>query len=192
MSEPDRRTITSLLRAWGDGDAAALERLTPLVDAELRRLARIYMSRERKEHTLQPTALVNELFVRLISDADIRWSDRAHFFGIAARLMRRVLVDHARARGYQKRGGGVTRVTLDGKDIAAPDNPIDVIALDRALEGLAAVDERKCRVVEMRFFAGLSVEETATALDVSTDTVKRDWRIAKLWLLKCLEGDQAR
>jgi len=192
MSEPDRRTITSLLRAWGDGDAAALERLTPLVDAELRRLARIYMSRERKEHTLQPTALVNELFVRLISDADIRWSDRAHFFGIAARLMRRVLVDHARARGYQKRGGGVTRVTLDGQDIAAPDNPIDVIALDRALEGLAAVDERKCRVVEMRFFAGLSVEETATALDVSTDTIKRDWRIAKLWLLKFLEGETAR
>jgi RNA polymerase sigma factor (TIGR02999 family) len=188
MSEPDRRTITSLLRAWGDGDAAALERLTPLVDAELRRLARIYMSRERKEHTLQPTALVNELFVRLISDADIRWSDRAHFFGIAARLMRRVLVDHARARGYQKRGGGVTRVTLDGQDIAAPDNPIDVIALNRALEGLAAVDERKCRVVEMRFFAGLSVEETATALDVSTDTIKRDWRIAKLWLLKFLEA----
>jgi len=192
MSEPDRRTITSLLRAWGDGDAAALERLTPLVDAELRRLARIYMSRERKEHTLQPTALVNELFVRLISDADIRWSDRAHFFGIAARLMRRVLVDHARARGYQKRGGGVTRVTLDGQDIAAPDNPIDVIALNRALEGLAAVDERKCRVVEMRFFAGLSVEETATALDVSTDTIKRDWRIAKLWLLKFLEGETAR
>src|SRR6185436_5066808 len=127
-----------------------------------------------------------------VDAADIRWQDRAHFFGISARLMRRVLVDHARARGYQKRGGGVTRVTLDGQDIAVPDNPIDVIALDRALEGLAAVDERKCRVVEMRFFAGLTVEETAAALDVSTDTIKRDWRIAKLWLLKFLEGDQAR
>jgi len=192
MSGPDRRTITSLLRAWGDGDAAALDALVPVVEAELRRLARIYMSRERREHTLQPTALVNEVFLKLVDAADIRWQDRAHFFGISARLMRRVLVDHARARGYQKRGGGVTRVTLDGQDIAVPDNPIDVIALDRALEGLAAVDERKCRVVEMRFFAGLTVEETAAALDVSTDTIKRDWRIAKLWLLNFLEGDQAR
>jgi RNA polymerase sigma-70 factor (ECF subfamily) len=192
MTAPGGPTVTSLLRAWSDGDAAALERLTPLVDEELRRLARIYMSRERKEHTLQPTALVNEVFVRLIDAADIRWQDRAHFFGISARLMRRVLVDHARARGYQKRGGGARRVTLDGHDIAAPDNQVDLLALDRALEGLAAVDERKCRVVEMRFFAGLSVEETATALDVSTDTVKRDWRIAKLWLLKFLEGDESR
>jgi RNA polymerase sigma-70 factor, ECF subfamily len=186
------RTVTQLLRAWSAGEHSALDTLVPAVEAELRRLARIYMSRERREHTLQPTALVNEVFVRLVDAADIRWQDRAHFFGISARLMRRVLVDHARARGYQKRGGGVHRVTLDGQDIAAPDNQVDLLALDRALEGLAAVDERKCRVVEMRFFAGLSVEETATALGVSTDTVKRDWRIAKLWLLKFLEGEPAR
>ena len=183
------RTVTSLLRAWSDGDGAALDALLPVVEAELQRMARIYMSRERREHTLQPTALVNEVFVKLVDAADIRWQDRAHFFGISARLMRRVLVDHARARGYQKRGGDAKRVTLDGQDLAASDNPVDVIALDRALEGLAAVDERKCKVVEMRFFAGLSVEETAVALSVSTDTVKRDWRIAKLWLLKFLEGN---
>ena len=148
------------------------------------------MSRERREHTLQPTALVNEVFLKLVDAADIRWQDRAHFFGISARLMRRVLVDHARARGYQKRGGDVQRVTLDGQDIAAADNQVDLLALDRALNGLAAIDERKCRVVEMRFFAGLSVDETAGVLAVSADTVKRDWRIAKLWLLKFLEGDR--
>jgi RNA polymerase sigma-70 factor, ECF subfamily len=184
------RTVTTLLRAWSDGDAAALEGLTPLVDAELRRLARIYMSRERKEHTLQPTALVNEVFVRLISDADIRWNDRAHFFGICARLMRRVLVDHARARGYQKRGGRAQRVTLDERTLAAPTTGVDVIALDDALEALERVDERKVRVIEMRYFGGLSVEETASVLGVSTDTVKRDWRLAKLWLLKHLEDGQ--
>jgi RNA polymerase sigma factor (TIGR02999 family) len=188
MTGPDGRTVTSLLRAWSDGDAAALERLTPLVDAELRRLARIYMSRERKEHTLQPTALVNEVFVRLISDADIRWNDRAHFYGICARLMRRVLVDHARARGYQKRGGGAERVTLDERTLAAPTCDTDVIALDGALDALALVDERKMRVVEMRYFGGLTVEQTAAVLSVSTDTVKRDWRLAKLWLLKHLES----
>ena len=188
---PRERTVTELLRAWSGGDQAALDALVPAVEAELRRLARIYMSRERREHTLQPTALVNEVFLKLVDAADIRWQDRAHFFGISARLMRRVLVDHARSRGYQKRGGGVQRVTLDGQDIAAPDNQVDLLALDRALEGLAAVDARKCQVVEMRFFAGLSVEGTAAALTVSTDTVKRDWRIAKLWLLRFLEGDQS-
>jgi RNA polymerase sigma-70 factor (ECF subfamily) len=187
MNGPDSRTVTSLLRAWSDGDAAALERLTPLVDAELRRLARIYMNRERKEHTLQPTALVNEVFVRLIDDANVRWNDRAHFFGICARLMRRVLVDHARARGYQKRGGGAQRVPLDERTLAAPVRDTDVIALDGALDALALVDERKTRVVEMRYFGGLTVEQTAAVLDVSTDTVKRDWRLAKLWLLKDLE-----
>ena len=184
------RTVTALLRAWSDGDGAALDSIVPIVEAELRRLARIYMSRERREHTLQPTALVNEVFLKLVDAAGIRWQDRAHFFGISARLMRRVLVDHARARGYQKRGGDVQRVTLDGQDIAAADNQVDLLALDRALNGLAAIDERKCRVVEMRFFAGLSVDETAGVLAVSADTVKRDWRIAKLWLLKFLEGDR--
>ena len=184
------RTVTALLRAWSDGDGAALDSIVPIVEAELRRLARIYMSRERREHTLQPTALVNEVFLKLVDAAGIRWQDRAHFFGISARLMRRVLVDHARARGYQKRGGDVQRVTLDGQDIAAPHNQVDLLALDRALDGLAAIDERKCKVVEMRFFAGLTAEETAANLNVSTDTIKRDWRIAKLWLLKFLEGDR--
>jgi RNA polymerase sigma-70 factor (ECF subfamily) len=183
------RTVTQLLRAWGGGDQAALDTLVPVVEGELRRLARIHMKRERREHTLQPTALVNEVFLKLVDASAIQWQDRAHFFGIAARLMRRVLVDHARARGYQKRGGGAQRVTLDGHDIAAGVNHLDVIALDRALDQLAAVDERKCRVVEMRFFTGLSVEETAAVLNVSTETVKRDWRIAKLWLLKFLDGD---
>ena len=184
------RTVTQLLRAWGDGDHAALDTLVPVVEGELRRLARIHLKRERREHTLQPTALVNEVFLKLVDAPAIQWQDRAHFFGIAARLMRRVLVDHARARGSQKRGGGAERVTLDGHDIAAAVNHVDVIALDRALDGLAAVDERKCRVVEMRFLTGLSVEETAAVLNVSTETVKRDWRIAKLWLLKFLEGEQ--
>ncbi len=189
----DSRTITGLLRAWSGGDQAALDSLVPAVEAELRRLARIYMSRERKEHTLQPTALVNEVFVRLISDADIHWNDRAHFFGICARLMRRVLVDHARARGYQKRGGQAQRVTFDERTLAAPvTTGGDVIALDGALEALERVDERKVRVVEMRYFGGLTVEQTAAVLGVSTDTVKRDWRIAKLWLLKFLNGDRSR
>lgn len=188
MTSPDGRTVTGLLRAWTGGDAAALDQLIPIVDGELRKLARVYMSRERKEHTLQPTALVNEVFVRLIDDAGINWNDRAHFYGICARLMRRVLVDHARARGGQKRGGGAQRVALDDRTLAAPVTDTDVIALDDALGALALVDERKMRVVEMRYFGGLTVAQTADALGVSTDTVKRDWRIAKLWLLKHLDG----
>ena len=189
MTAPGGRTVTSLLCAWTAGDTAALDQLLPLVDAELRKLARIHMSRERKEHTLQPTALVNEVFVRLSDDAGIDWNDRAHFFGICARLMRRVLVDHARARNYQKRGGGAERVPLDEQRLAAPATDTDVIALDAALDELARVDERKMRVIEMRYFGGLTVEQTADALGVSADTVKRDWRLAKLWLLKHLEGD---
>ena len=187
MSDSRERTVTSLLRAWGDGDAGALEVLIPVVERELRRLARVYMSHERKDHTLQPTAVVNEVFLRLVDANNIRWNDRAHFFGICARLMRRVLVDHARARGYQKRGGGAQRVTLDEPALAAPAMDVDLLALDRALEQLETIDARKCRVIEMRFFSGLSVEETAAALNVSTDTVKRDWRIAKLWLLDAIE-----
>ena len=187
---PGERTVTELLRAWSAGEQAALDALVPAVEAELRRMARYHMRKERCEHTLQPTALVNEVFVKLVDASAIRWQDRAHFFGISARLMRRVLVDHARARGSQKRGGGATRITLDEQQIAAPVAAVDVLDLDRALDALAAVDERKCRVVEMRFFAGLSVEDVAVALHVSTDTVKRDWRIAKLWLLRFLERDQ--
>ena len=180
--------VTQLLRAWSDGDPQALEHLLPLVEAELRRLARGYMSRERREHTLQPTALINEAFIRLAGAKSLRWQDRAHFFGISARLMRRVLVDHARARGFQKRGARAQMVSLHEESIQAPEPPVDIVALDFALEALAARDERKSRVVELRFFGGLSVEETAEVLQVSPDTVKRDWRMAKLWLLRHLEA----
>lgn len=179
--------VTQLLRAWHDGDDTALDALIPLVEAELRRLARAHMARERRAHTLQTTALVNEAFVRLVDAREVRWQDRAHFLGIAARLMRRVLVDHARARGYQKRGGGAQKVVLDEAMVVAPAVDFTVLDVDRALLALAAVDERKSRVVEMRFFGGMSVEETAEVLHVSPDTVKRDWRLAKLWLLRELQ-----
>lgn len=180
--------VTHLLRAWSDGDQQALEQLLPLVDAELRRLARAYMYRERRDHTLQPTALINEAFIRLAGAQNIRWQDRAHFFGICARLMRRVLVDYARARGFQKRGARAEKVPLHEVSIPVPELPVDVVALDLALDALAMKDERKSRVVELRFFAGLSTEETAEVLRVSPDTVKRDWRMAKLWLLRQLEA----
>ena len=189
MPTQSPEAVTQLLQAWSDGDDGALERLTPLVEAELRRLARGYMGRERRGHTLQPTALVNEAFLRLTDARHIRWQHRAHFLAISARLMRRVLVDHARSRGYRKRGGDAQRVTLDAGLVASPEPVVDVVALDRALEALAAVDERKSRMIELRFFGGLSVEETAEVLHVSRDTVKRDWRLAKLWLLRELEGD---
>jgi RNA polymerase sigma factor (TIGR02999 family) len=177
------------LRAWGAGDAKALDLLLPLVDAELRRVARGYMSRERREHTLQTTALINEAYVRLVDAQRVQWQDRAHFLGIAARLMRQVLVDHARARRYQKRGGDAQRVTLEDDVRTAPPIDVDVLALDRALEKLSVFDARKGRVVELRFFGGLTVDETAAVLDVSADTVKRDWNFAKLWLLRELDGD---
>lgn len=152
-------------------------------------MARGYMQRERRGHTLQTTAIVNEAFLRLNDGRSIQWQDRAHFLGISARLMRRVLVDHARTHGYRKRGGGAQRVTLDEGLAAPPDPGLDVLALDRALDALAKVDARKSRTVELRFFGGLTVEETAAVLHVSTDTIKRDWRLAKLWLLRELEGE---
>jgi RNA polymerase sigma factor (TIGR02999 family) len=183
------RPVTELLQAWSDGDDEALEQLVPLVEAELRRLARGYMGRERRGPTLQVTALVNEAFLRLTGARRLRWQDRAHFLGIAARLMRRVLVDHARARGYEKRGGGLQRVALDENVAVFPEPSLNVFALDRALQTLATVDPRRAQVIELRFFGGLSVDETAVVLRVSTDTVKRDWRLAKLWLLRELEGD---
>jgi RNA polymerase sigma factor (TIGR02999 family) len=182
------RQVTGLLRAWSDGDDAALEQLIPLVEAELRRLARAYMRRERHGHTLQTTALVNEAFMRLVDAKEIRWTDRGHFLGITARLMRRVLVDHARARGYQKRGGRVQRVTFDEALAVGNEPSLSLIALDRALDALAAVDPRKAKVVELRFFGGLSVEETADVLHMSPDTIKRDWRLAKDWLARELGG----
>lgn len=185
----DPAPVTALLHAWSGGDEAALEQLLPLVEAELRRLARAYMARERIGHTLQTSALVNEAFLRLVDARQVQWQDRAHFLGIAARLMRRVLVDHARARGMQKRGAGAYKVPLDENLAVTPAADFNLLVLDRALEALAAIDERKGRVIEMRFFGGMTVEETAEALRVSTDTVKRDWRLAKLWLVRELERE---
>ena len=176
--------VTTLLRAWRRGDQAAFERLTPLVYGELRRRARHYLHGERPNHTLQPTALVHEVYLRMVTIDQVDWHDRAHFFASAARHMRRILVDSARARRYQKRGGGAIRVTLVD-DLALSDEPgRDLVALDDALVALAEHDERKSRVIELRFFGGLSVEETAEALHVSPATVLRDWKLAKAWLLR--------
>ena len=186
---PQAPAVTVLLRAWSSGDETALEQLLPLIEAELRRLARGYMARERRGHTLQTSALMNEAFLRLVDARTIEWQDRAHFLGISARLMRRVLVDHARARGYKKRGGEVRRISWTDGIAVVPAPDFNLLALDRALDNLASLDARKARVVEMRFFGGLTVEETAAALHVSTDTIKRDWRLAKLWLLRDMEGD---
>lgn len=188
MPTSPSQPVTQLLRAWSAGDTTALEQLLPLVEAELRRLARGYMTRERRGHTLQTTALVNEAFIRLIDARSVGWQDRAHFLGIAARLMRRVLVDHARARGYQKRGGSAQRVSLSDAGLVSAEPTLDLLELDRALEALEVVDARKAKVIELRFFGGLTVEETADVLHVSSDTIKRDWRLAKLWLVRELEG----
>jgi RNA polymerase sigma-70 factor (ECF subfamily) len=179
--------VTQLLRAWSEGDESALEKLTPLVYQELHRLAHQYMKRERTDHTLQTTALVNEAYLRLARSAAIEWRDRAHFFAVSAQAMRRILVDMARARGYAKRGGGARHVGLDQTAVmSSPEAGADLLALDEAIAALSAVDGRKARVVELRFFGGLSVEETAAVLNVSTDTVMRDWSLAKVWLLQKL------
>ncbi|TMB97481.1 MAG: sigma-70 family RNA polymerase sigma factor [Chloroflexi bacterium] len=180
--------VTRLLLAWGQGDEAALERLIPLVHDELRRIARRHMGRERAGHTLQATALVNEAYLRLIDVQHVNWQNRAHFLAVSARLMRRILVDFARSKHYQKRGGGAAKVTFDEALIGANEAGQDLVALDDALEALAKVDERKSRVIELRFFGGLSVEETASVLTVSPDTVMRDWRLAKAWLLREMKG----
>ena len=177
----DRERIGRLLTDWANRDPTARERLVPLVYEELRRLAHHYMRDEREGHTLQTTAVVNEVYLRLAGIDALSWRDRAHFFAMAATLMRRVLVDYARQRGRDKRGGGVSVTSLDENAIA-PQPAVDVVALDRALERLVAVDRQQSRVVELRFFAGLSVEETAEALGISPATVKRDWATAKLWL----------
>ena len=183
---------TELLRAWNEGDQEALNELVPLVEQELHKLARAHMRRERKGHTLQATALVNEVFMRLTHAANPRWQDRGHFVGIAARLMRQVLVDHARSRGYLKRGGGRLRVPLDKARLATAAPELEVLAVDRALEAFAKIDPRKTKVVELRFFGGLSVEETADVLGLSVETVKRDWRMAKLWLSRELHAPRGR
>jgi RNA polymerase sigma factor (TIGR02999 family) len=184
-SDRQRAHVTELLLAWGSGSSSALGELVPLVHQELRRLARRQMRGERDNHTLQTTALVNEAFVRLVDLRQVRWQDRAHFLALSARLMRRILIDYARSRRYQKRGGGAINVRLDDSSgIASPERGSDLVALDDALADLARLDARKGQVVELRFFGGLSVEETAEALKVSPETVMRDWRLAKVWLLR--------
>ena len=179
--------VTELLLAWNEGDDGALNQLIPVVQGQLRRLAHRYVRHERQGHTLQTTAVVNEAYIRLVDVRRVRWQDRVHFFAIAATLMRRILVDYGRARRSLKRGAAPRRVSLDRAPAMTPSDLPDLIALADALEALSAVDARKSRIVELRFFGGLSVDETAEALQVSTETVKRDWRLAKVWLLRRLE-----
>jgi RNA polymerase sigma factor (TIGR02999 family) len=174
--------VTALLVEWGKGDEGALARLIPLVHQELHQIARRHMARENAGNSLQATALVNEAYLRLVDARDVAWHDRAHFLAVAARVMRRILVDHARARHSQKRGGNAAKVTFDEALVVTSEPAEDFVALDGALEALAQFDERKSRVVELRFFGGLTVEETASVLKVSPDTVMRDWRLAKVWL----------
>jgi len=176
--------VTALLLAWSAGDQAALDQLIPILHGELKRLARRYVARERHGHTLQPTALVNEAFLRLVDVHGVQWQDRAHFFALAAQMMRRILVNYAVARGAGKRGGAGRQVTLDEAMIVSPEGDSQLVELDAALQSLAKVDARKAQVVELRFFAGLSVEETAAVLKVSPQTVLRDWKLSKTWLAR--------
>jgi RNA polymerase sigma factor (TIGR02999 family) len=184
--------VTVLLQAWTAGDQGARDQLIPLVYRELHALAHHYMAGEPPDATLQTTALVNELYVRLVDVRRIGWTGRTHFFAVCARLMRRVLVDVARSRKAAKRGGHAVHVPMDEHQIPSPEPPVDILALDDALDRLAAFDARKSRVVELRFFGGLDVEETAAALDVSPQTVQRDWRLAKIWLYRELSGGDPR
>jgi RNA polymerase sigma factor (TIGR02999 family) len=186
------RDITRLLREWQDGSAQALERLLPLVYRELHTLASRYLSRERRDHTLQATALVNEAYLKISGQRAVDWQRRAHFFGIAAQLMRRILVDHARRDGRVKRGGGATHLSLEGIDPPSPSMPIDAVdicALDAALSRLAAFDPHQARMVELRFFGGMTIEEAAEVMRSSTATMKREWAVARAWLYRELTGD---
>jgi RNA polymerase sigma factor (TIGR02999 family) len=183
--------ITGLLLAWNAGDAQALEALVPTVYEELRRIAKRYMAGERDDHTLQASALVNEAYLRLIDSGRVQWKDRAHFFAVSAQLMRRILVDFARKKRNQKRGGSVRVLPLDEGLVAGESRPRDIVALDDALNTLASDHERVSRVVELRYFVGLSTEETAEVLQVSTDTVLRDWRFGRSWLLRELRKAEA-
>ncbi len=190
MAAPE---ITALLQAWEGGDRGALNRLMPVVYDELRRAAQGYMRRERTNHTLQASALVNEVYLRLIDITSVRWQDRAHFFAIAASMMRRVLLDAARARAARKRGGGDLRITFDEEriDLEASRQAANLIEVDQAVEALSKIDPRKAQVVELRFFGGLSVDEMAEVLAISPQSVKRDWKLARAWLLKELGGGSA-
>lgn len=192
MSEGDPARVTALLVQWRDGDDDAARQLLPLVHHEMKRIARRHMAGERRGHVLQTTALVNEAYLRLVDARRVQWRDRAHFLAMAARLMRRVLVDAARAQKNQKRGGGLRRITFDQELPVVCEAPEDVIAIDAALEALCGEHPRKGQVVELRFFGGLSVQETAEALGISQETVLRDWRFAKSWLLRELSGQAVR
>ncbi len=184
LDRPTAQDISLLLQAWSDGDSSALDKLTPLVYAELHRLAHAYMARERAGHTLQTTALVNETYLRLLKASQVRLEDRTHFFAFSARLMRRILVDFARAHCYQKRAGSALRVSLDEALKFSSEAGEDLVRIDDALAALAKLDSRKAQIVELRFFGGLSVAETAEVLKIGLTTVKRDWNMAKLWLLR--------
>lgn len=177
-------SVTELLLRWNKGDGAAREKLVPLIYDELRRLARQCIARQRHQNTLQSTALVHEAYLRLIGNNSVQWNDRVHFFAVAAQLMRNILVDHARMKNAKKRGGECVTLSLTPEMAISKQRELDVIALDDALKGLAALDERQCRIVELRFFAGLSIDETSQALQISPATVKREWTTARLWLLR--------
>ena len=184
-----RQQVTQLLCQWRDGDAHALEKLIPLVQPELQRLAHHYMSRERPGHTLQTTALLDDAYLQLAGKSHVQWENRAHFFAVAAQLMRRIMVDHARQRHRLKRGGGAIRVTLDECAAVTQTRAAELLALDEALEKLAAADQRKAQVVEMRYFGGLTMEEIAHVLKIHVNTVTRDWTAARAWLFAALSGE---
>ena len=186
MAETSQHRVTQLLQKWSGGDSRALDELTPLVYSEVRKLARSYLRRERPDHTLQATALVNEAYIRLIDQRRVQWQSRAHFFGIAAQMMRRVLVDHARMRKADKRGSGAEAVVLD-EALLSIERPVDLVRLDDALEALAALDPRQAKIVELRYFGELSIEETAEVVNLSPTTVKREWAAARTWLRRELD-----
>ena len=190
MTSPSPHEVTKLLIDWSNGDESALDKLTPLVYDELRSLAHHYMSRERAGHALQTTALVNEAYLRLVDQRNAHWENRAHFFGVAARVMRHILIDHARQHARVKRGGRTQLVSLDEAATMSPERARELLALDEALDELAEIEPRRSRVVELRYFGGLSLEETAEVLKVAPMTVSRDWRWAKAWLYKAVTGDR--
>ncbi|HKR60856.1 MAG TPA: sigma-70 family RNA polymerase sigma factor [Pyrinomonadaceae bacterium] len=186
---PTPQNVTQLLTGWRNGDRAALDALLPVVYEELRKQAARYLRHERVGHTLQTTALIHEAYIRLVDQKNVHWQNRAHFFGIAAQLMRRILVDHARTKKRAKRGGSDIRVTFNDANVMGQSKDLDIVALDEALEHLATIDEQQSRIVELRFFSGLTVEETAEVLGISPATVKRDWSMAKAWLHRELSGE---
>jgi RNA polymerase sigma factor (TIGR02999 family) len=190
MTSGSAGEVTQLLQAWGNGDSRALEKLAPMVYDELHRAARRHMTRQPPGHTLQATALVNEVYLRLVDFRQATWQNRAHFYAVCAKLMRRILVDYARSRQYLRRGGGAPHVELQEALIVSREAPAGLVPLDDALEALTALDPRKGQVVELRYFGGLSVKESAEVLKVSEETVLRDWRLAKMWLLNELSGEK--